>query len=238
MRARRRVMVAAVAVALVAAGAAGAARMGVLTIGVGGGSHAAATGIQVHGRWNLVVRAKDGKIVAHRRFENSLTSQGATALVGLITGALLASGSSPQESFASTVGGVGVRVDGTSTSIDAEGCQPPPVDADSQPNQCWLFADPCSATSDSACQSGLSFDASTSTTLAMTGRLTLNTATAIGKVETVLKECYPGESAGECADDFNEADAWWGDLTSKTLSPPLSVSAGQTVGVTVKISFS
>lgn len=224
MRARRKVIVAAVAAALVVAGAAGAARMGVLTIGVGGGSHAAATGIQVHGRWNLVVRAKNGRVVARRRFENSLTSNGASILMRLISGA------------GTLVGGIGVIIDGTSSL--GEGCQalPPQSEyvAGGALNQCWLYNFFCFN-----CQgSGLSAELSTAPTLTLMGHVTPAASTTIPKVETVLKECIE-PTYDEC--DSETASAGfdgWKDFTSKTLSPALNVAAGQTVDVTVQISFS
>lgn len=43
-------------------------------------------GIKVHGHWTLDVKDKDGAIVQHRDFQNSLVAAGATTLINLLTG--------------------------------------------------------------------------------------------------------------------------------------------------------
>jgi len=45
-------------------------------------------GIKVHGHWIIDIRNPDGTLVEHRDFQNSLTSVGGYALVGLLSGQL------------------------------------------------------------------------------------------------------------------------------------------------------
>jgi hypothetical protein len=241
---RKKLALVAVGLALGFGAAAGAARSGLLgTLAIGGNGHPAASGIQVHGKWSLVVRNRHGKVVARRRFENALTPEGARCgLVGLLLGGYrdynacgLAGGG--------VVGGLEVRLlDG---STPGHGCNllalvPPYL------NLCvadHLSGDLSASYSDSGTGSLNAVPTASGVTLSTT--ITPPANVSFTGVATYLKMCDvhlagldeqeydPHACAEENGNRFN-----WLRFTSKTLGTPLAVTAGQSVAVTVQLSFS
>jgi hypothetical protein len=201
-------------------------------------------GITVSGRWTIEVRNPDGKLVSRREFENSLAPNNIWNTVGgagLLAG-LLASGITPGSwmvVFSDTAG------DGTSLTNIIGTVQPNSVAA--QQNFC-----PTPTT----CSTNLSV---TSGSLATNpGILTFSGSTIvppgypsqIGWVATVAIPCQTSESPETCYDQFVGSVAGPIPFTALALDGnttagaaagdpnPVAVTPGQTVEVTVVISFS
>lgn len=268
MSRRTKMLVAVVSATLAFAGAAGAAGTGLLTITVHGGSHAAG-GIQVHGKWKLVVHARNGKVVATRRFENALTSDGAYELMGLLTGGTLGAFNSGHYGGSDAgvywvVGGQGVQLDDGTAFGSGQGCNLIPL-----LNPCLIehtnggspyvpgytnsdcSGPMCTTATDARGTGSLHLSASGSA-LTMSGTVTPYATTTFKKVITLLKVCFAKSGSnnqwqadpGDCANDNGDSHdqvpfgPHWLPFTSKTLSPNLTVQAGQSVSVSVQLSFS
>jgi hypothetical protein len=158
------------------------------------------------------VRDAHGKTVARRRFENALTTNGARILAQVVGGA----------GTAGVVGGQGVRLDEAATG---NACTLLNV------NVCTLYYvyHPGAQSLANTGSGGASFT--------LSGHVTPLATTTFTKVETLVKTCTGYTSAVDCADDEGALSGWQ-SFTSKTLASPLTVQAGQSVGVTVQLSFS
>ena len=183
-----------------------------------GGNH---EGIKVHGHWTIEVRNPDGSVVTHQEFENALQSTG-----GQLLAALLA-----------RQGTVGLW------EVDLAGsvCTPP------GPLGCQLFESNFSGIGYS-----VEFFPNLSVTSSAGSLLLSGTVVAIQSgnltsVSTAVQTCpaavAPNSGCGSVANPFSTASPV-SVVTSRTLDgqngdpPPVSVSAGQTIAVTVNISFS
>jgi hypothetical protein len=245
---RKKLALVAVSLALCFGTAAGAARSGLLgALAIGGKGHPAASGIQVQGKWMLVVRNKHGKVVARRRFENALTADGKTMLVALLLGGtnygFEYNKIGSQMAGAGVVGGQAVQLDDGTSLNSFQGCH---VFGPVLPSPCFVshMNGDTSAVGQLA-GSGPLHIAVSGGVLTLSGSAPLPVATTISKVETLLKTCSShndGLSIQEydphaCAIEDSERYAWY-TFTSKTLATPLPVQAGQSVAFTVKLSFS
>jgi len=198
-----------------------------------GGPH---EGIKVHGHWTIEVRNPDGSVVTHREFENALTSIGSNFLLQIL-------------SLQVTPGGWQVAVCNSGGNFD-------PVSV----VQCVGSGSPfilrlneqgsgagCSSTNGNC--SLLSVTSTAGTTpqpvLTLSGFIQNAPAGTIDTVETDLMECmnYPitvpvNITPSSCLN--SPAYALMTELTGKYLGPTgaVTVNAGQTVAVTVNISFS
>jgi hypothetical protein len=188
------------------------------------GSH---EGIKVHGHWTIEVRNLDGSVATHREFENSLASgSGAQALVALL-------------SHTATVGFLQVLLYGPNCAIGGYPyCSiieniPGSFTANGVSNNLTL-----SVKSPPIAGSGAS-------TLTLNGNVTPVNSTQITQVQTGFLACTPDTSPQACFPAANAPGASYGvppllwiyGLTSANISA-LSVQSGQTVAVTVVLSFS
>jgi len=184
----------------------------------GGGQH---EGIKVHGHWTIEVRNPDGTVVTHREFENALQPSGASTLAAVL-------------SRASSVGFWEVRVFTGTTSGPNSG----PCSSNGNPSLCIMDE---SAPGYSA--SPISFPTLTvsnvgGNSVVLTGNVTAALSVNIQNVETFLNLCpntvAPSSPCLASALIFTAADS--------TSNPPgftgVGVSPGQTIAVTVVISFS
>lgn len=229
MTRRTKIAMAVASATLAFAGAAGAAGTGVLMVSIGSGPHETASGIQVHGKWLLVVRGRNHRVVARRRFENSLTSTGAKVLVSYLEPAV-----SNGQVVAGMVGGQEVVLDDGSTP--GHGCNLLVTQ-----NVCALSHAETRGSSGGQPGSGSLHVAVNGSTVTWSGNVTPLVAVTIKKVKTMLKTCdtWLGYDSEDCANkEPTNGEAAWYDFTSKTLSPNLTVQAGQSVSVSVQISFS
>jgi hypothetical protein len=238
----RKVAIVATALALALAGAAGAAHTGMLSVRVGGGSPEAG-GIKVHGKWSLVVRNKQGKVVARRHFENALTASGAYALVEALTGGTASEGlgarpPSSTNQLLGGVGGQGVLLEDGSTA--GHGCRTVLLT-----NACFVSHLDGSPTEDDKVGTGPLHVSATASSLTLSASITPPVTTTFTRVETELKICGIHASgfsvvqySGEDCSNEDETDGYdWVPFTSKTITP-LTVQGSQSVAVSVKISFS
>jgi hypothetical protein len=198
-----------------------------------GGQH---EGIKVHGHWSIEVRAPGGSVVRHVEFENSLDpgfsySDPATGQVKVVPGgaALLSAVASNQWNIAPNwavwlVGPSGLSKVLVATDspcplgacIITVGCAP------SGGTNCNLSVTPLGTT---PAFTGMSLTGSVTAT--QNGQISTVATLAYVTCPAFTPNCLPGGSGGA-------------SFTSSTNFPgaPISVSAGQTVAVTVNISFS
>jgi hypothetical protein len=227
MRKRKRALFAATVLALALAGVAGAAQSGLLTIRLAEAGRPAAAGIQVHGKWSLVVHNRKGKVVARRRFENALTPQGASVLQGLIsvTSYFPDQGGVVTNGGFGSIGGQGVQLEDGSTA--GHGCR------------LVFTTNLCLIERDNGSNNGGLRIATTASNMTLSGNITPPTTTTFTKVETLLKTCTTDHSQQDCGSaSSGDAGVAWRTFTSKTLGTPLTVQGGQSVAVSVQISFS
>jgi hypothetical protein len=188
------------------------------------------TGITVHGHWVLDLRDKDGTLIEHRDFHNSLTSSGALFLPAILGGRAIGVG-------------MGVFALGGSDRYQL------------YPSNVNLFASQCQsltvANTTVICIPGLSasYAASSSTpNVTLSGQLTAAHAESIGLVGTLLGLCANigvdapvGITGTACAASANAAPGSGSgvlEFTSAGLTTPLSMTAGQVLTISVTISFS
>lgn len=167
-------------------------------------------GIQVRGDWAIVIRNQDGSVAVRHQFRNALVNFGVLPM-------LLARGGS--------IGRWEVRV----ASQTGEPCSSPTPNGGASPTACRLLEMPGSA--------GfrvLQVSAS-ATDLVLSGSVQAANATQITHVFTSLGVCPPGTdfASGSCIFFTNHP------FTEKDVTGlNIQVSAGQTMDVTVRISFS
>jgi hypothetical protein len=174
-----------------------------------GGQH---EGIKVHGHWTIEVRNSDGALVTRREFENALTSSGGRDLASYLA-------------RTATVGqwNVGLLAANTTLYIDEPG---PSVGA---PNPGTVIG-------------VLTVSAPPNGTLVLSGSGSAPISTTITSVFTEPSSCAPTIAPSTCnVASGNQTGASLGtlpQLTSATLPSPVAVTAGQTIAVTVNITFS
>jgi hypothetical protein len=173
-----------------------------------GGQH---EGIKVHGHWTIEVRNADGTLVTHREFENALTSSGGGELASYLA-------------RSSTVGQWNVGLVGASVLFIDE-----PGPAAGAPNPGTVIGT-------------LTVSAPANGTLVLSGSGTAPLSTTITSVFSEPSACQPTLAPSACnVASGNQTGAALGSLpafTSATLPSPVDVTAGQTIAVTVTISFS
>lgn len=174
-----------------------------------GGQH---EGIKVHGHWTIEVRNPDGKLVTHREFENALDSFGGRLLAQYLARTV-------------TVGQWNVALTAAPTTFYID--EPGP--AASAPNPGTVIG-------------VLTVSVSPSGVLVLSGSGTASISATITSVFSQPSACAPTIAPSMCnVASGNETGASLGDLpflTSATLASPVAVTAGQTIAVTVNISFS
>jgi hypothetical protein len=187
-------------------------------------------GIKVHGHWILDLKDKDGKVLEHRDFHNSLTLSGGDTLAKLITG--LAVGSALQIQ----AGGF-IIYRGDIANHGLPSCNANPPNAACVPNLTVTYT---------------RFDVPNNipgSFVTLNGSITPTTATTVSSVTTSAMICQSPtipvpstlvtESPARCA--ANDLDSGLitsnGLFTSATITP-INVAAGQTLAITVVLSFS
>jgi hypothetical protein len=214
-------------------------------------SQGAHEGIKVHGHWTIEVRNPDGSVASHQEFDNALDPQGGQTLTGLLGGTFVpggflvlldssaAGGAGPCSGTGSL--GIGIPVATTKCSI---------IDSRATANNvnCLDGLNACAKT--------LTFTPSLSAAgsvngFSLAGSITANLTGTVGYVSTAITYCgvLPSASGGNsligmtnptppyaCANTFEPTGST--NLTSTTLTSPVPVASGQSVGVTVAITFS
>jgi hypothetical protein len=184
-------------------------------------------GIKVHGHWTIEVRNPDGALVSHHEFENSL--QGGPGGGAILLSSVL----SRQNTVGSWVIFLSASFDGDSIIIDEAGT-----------NSASQHASMCAVNlTTSSCSANLTVTASAdgSFTLAGSAVVPQTTFTAVSAVRTAASVCLSNTSPLACPPMFGSNGY---GVTNRNLDglngdpAPVPVTPGQTVAVTVKISFS
>lgn len=220
----------------------------------GNGSH---EGIKVHGHWTIEVRNPNGAMVRHVEFENSLNpgysytkTLGAQTVTvqeiggGAYLAALLTGAATTPTGWGIILGGPA----GLSSPLDATNA--PCVDPLNSIAQCFITIPPPAG---APCASSESCNLMVSalgtspalTAIQLTGSVQATQNGLIATVETGIFNTCTNLAVSQCAlgnahivTNAMELDRY--SFTSSTNFPgaPISVSAGQTIAVTVTISFS
>jgi hypothetical protein len=177
-------------------------------------------GIKVHGHWTIEIKNPDGKVVTHREFENSLYPP-QTTLANLLIG---------QVSFGSWM---------VETATDSNANTGPCGNGTGDNTLCKLVQSGsglAAANTTGNYFQTLQVTAPGSTVVQLTGTATALLNGQIGYVRTRTISCLPTISPSTC---FVSAGGQQATpvFTTATLSTPVPVSAGQTIAVTVVISF-
>ena len=200
-------------------------------------------GIKVHGHWVIEVSNPDGKVVSHTEFENSLTSGtdgGAALLVGVL-GRVVTPGSwrvTLADPF--QLNFVIINEPNTLASASCPGF----VSNVKLTGSVASCSNNLSLSGPQLGSGGISSGALSGGTLTFTGsgQVPQGFPATIGAVQTDSFVCATSDSPTVCSTDSANLQA---GLTSKILDGntvpgdlmPVPVTAGQTVGVTVTISF-
>jgi hypothetical protein len=173
------------------------------------GSH---QGIKVHGHWTIEVRNPDGSLATHREFENSLaTPQFAVYF------------------FLSRTYPVGLW------TVELDAGPAGHVCLNSGTAGCFI-SEPLLASMPGMFPGafGTLAISSSGTNLVLTGTATANNTGSVGFVRTWVNACPPTTPPNS----YSCSSVIGYEFTIASVSPAIPVSAGQTVAVTVNISFS
>ncbi len=176
---------------------------------------AGADGVRVQGHWTISVLSKSGKVVRTYRFHNDFQPIGANGGDGAFSGIL---------SGSSVAGDWDVSLQGSACPAgNGNFCQLFPADA----NPAFF-----NGTADTK---NLTVTVPASGTdafkIVLAGSVPAATDGTITRVSSGLQKCTSGSSPGhDCGIGYNT-------ITDRTLGTPITVSAGQSMAVTVKISF-
>ena len=172
-------------------------------------------GITVHGHWTIEVLNPDGHLVRHLEFENSLVPNSGTGLISGVLG--------------------GVYTIGQGWIIELLG-SPQPCASGGQPFPCNIGTTGyCSA-----CGGNISNNLTLQVgngIITLNGSIPAGEAGQISTVQTANAPCAPTVAPASCNNAASNSAPF--SFTSATNFPgaPISVSAGQTIAVTVAISF-
>jgi hypothetical protein len=177
-------------------------------------------GIKVHGHWTIEVRNPDGSLVRHQEFENALVPGAGSTLGYLLDGQIL-------------VAGLGVRLYASTGSspcygLIKSGSSGLPT---SGPTPCNIVTTSTGLTAASNIFPNLAAAVNVSNGVTVSGTAT---ASLTGSIDTVASDIHICTAPGPCVAGQISPD----QFTSAPVSPVISVSVGQTVAVTVVISFS
>ncbi len=199
-------------VSLVAAAALGAFAAG----GSASAARAGADGVRVHGQWTIVVHSKSGQVVRRYHFHNDFQASGIFGGDGAFSQILS-----------------GSKVPGAwDVSLQGSGCPA------SNGNFCQLF-EPDSTPPFFAAGADTKNLTVTVPTVApdaykivLAGTVPATNDGTITRVGSGLQVCVTSATVGhDCGGGYNA-------ITDRTLATPITVSAGQSMAVTVKLSFS
>jgi len=179
-----------------------------------------ATGVKVHGHWTIEVRNPDGTLVTHREFENALVAPaGAVTLSQVLTGA-------------DVVGGWEVDLAAT-TAGDTPPCAVVSPAGAATAGTCGIVSPGFQIINKSA------FPTLSVAPISGTGGVMLSgTATAgeTGSVDTVSSFIIHCPLPSPCGNVTTGRT--FGTFTSAAVSPAISVTPGQSIAVTVTLTFS
>lgn len=174
-------------------------------------------GIKVHGHWTIDVEEAGGRLISHNEFENALVSVGADLLSQIL-------------GHQKGVGAWQVQINGP---INTGICD----NLSGQHRSCSIIEQTAPSSYPNIIP-GLTVDAPTTGTnsgkLVLAGTVTAANAGSVTSVYTALDSCDPTSTPA----DFMTCATGFAAFTHKTLSSPVTVLQGQTVNITVVISFS
>jgi hypothetical protein len=176
------------------------------------GSH---EGIKVHGHWTIEVKNPDGTVVTHREFENSLYPSFGASFLAQVLGRQI------------TPGAWYLTLDGSV----------PPCSSPVGGTRCSIFETGFSITITSYVFQTLSSTVGAAGSLILSGTAVAGQNGTIDTVGSHNFSCALGVSLATCLSGTVTPLTPY-TFTSATLSPAVNVSPGQTIAVTVNISFS
>ena len=195
-------------------------------------------GIKVHGHWVIDLKDKDGKVIEHRDFQNSLSpNAGPDTLVYMLSGTLVPSNleilatHSPASQF--DFSGLSYVMQ---PSSNHRSCT---TACSNTFTQAFTSSEKICAPETAACYN--------TATIVLNGSFTATAAISIDTVSTGVQNCVLAQGTGlpiaispaQCNADTLPAGYVDGvfKFTSTTITP-LTVAAGQTLAITVTLSFS
>jgi hypothetical protein len=178
-------------------------------------------GIKMHGHWTIVVRNPDGSVASRNEFENALTTGAGNGDAGL-------------SQFLARQYAVGTwQVSLGNSNSSQEVCRT----SNGTPVICFIV-EPTSKTSGTYIFANLGVQlpntSSSSYSITIAGTATAAAAGAISIVSTGLNACPKSVGPGAC---MGQAETTTFAMTSHTLATPISIQSGQTISVTVVLSF-
>ena len=195
------------------------------------------TGIKVHGHWVIEVKNPDGRVITHREFENKLEGlEGAQVIMNDISGA----GEAGQWMIA-----LPVPCSASGFCVLGQTGDPTPQSVSVASDLSSAFGGAttldCQSAPAGTCQQTLELSVNNPIgTIKLNGNVVAATAGSIGAVETAINECYGGSGGtpptitiAACQQIVPTNVQYF---TGTTITP-VPFSAGQTVSVTVTISF-
>ncbi|HUA01993.1 MAG TPA: hypothetical protein VMB02_16775 [Candidatus Aquilonibacter sp.] len=196
-------------------------------------------GITVHGHWIIEVKSPDGKVVSHREFENSLANNqgGGAALLTAMLGRTITTGSWQVFLFDGS-GETNAVVINEPNSEAAAACPNYVANQELQVGHVASCSNNLSLSGPTG--SGPSLQGST-VTFSGSGTVPQGFPASIGFVTTKTLACSTTDSPTACFNDTNFLSSF--PLTARILDglngdpAAVAVTAGQTVQVTVVISF-
>jgi hypothetical protein len=200
------------------------------------------TGIKVHGHWTIEVKNPDGTLVTHREFENSIApgNGGGAQLLASVLSRAVTQGSWSVELQDAAQQYLGIVINEPNSSALA-GCQ---LGLNLPGNTSESCSNNLSVTGPQV--SGHVLEGVGTVTFMGSGIVPQTFATAVGFVSTATYFCTPSSSPTACVASSNLEGY---ELTSRLLDGntpagaaagdpnPVPVTSGQTVQVTVTISF-
>ncbi len=190
-------------------------------------------GIHVHGHWTIEVKNPDGKLFTHREFENGLSTINGAGLLAALLGRVVTPGSwQVQLQDSARQNAIIITEANSAASTDCQDTL----------NSSSLDSGSCSSNLTlTGPQEGGSGLTGGSLTFAGSGIVPQGFPAALGVVFTQNAVCAPSTSAQTCFSSLNFIDS--PQLTFRNLDgvgtdpPSVPVTAGQSVSVTVVISF-
>jgi hypothetical protein len=213
-----------------------------------GGTH---EGIKVHGHWTIEIRNPDGKVVSHTEFENSLISgEGDALLAQLLTGGqsvgdwmvILNTSALPSNSYAYSQPGPCGTSGASACILGQSGSSAFTTTVGG------ITATTCANKGNCFSTLAVSLGGANNAQVQLAGTTTANTSGSIGSVTTQANTCYgsggtSGINAISPSSCFSNPGTTPGvsgydpQFTNANLVTPVPVSPGQTIAVTVVISF-
>ena len=175
-------------------------------------------GIKVHGHWTIVVRNADGSVASRHEFENSLVSGGGDLALAEILGRFVAI----VGPWAVDFGGIACDSSGAQCFVAETAFQ------SNVPNQPLVFRNLVLQAPN------VGTNAQPQYGIALSGTAKFSVPNNIATVRTFISVCSPGSNA--CPPTVG--GLYVHNVTARSLATPIAVQAGQSVDVTVILTFS